>query len=292
MGDSNFSGLIRSGASHSVSVSKHTGNAKNPKNIFNSEIDEAAAKKAAPKKHHAIESNGNSQRVDAEDRATNVQYVELEETPEHLQNVGHAIDAPNLQVLDNDLDLSVNRQAIFTQSPSDNLQKFDNNSTTENVQRIGVQNIAQNRQGLINEAVAVNTQALPPDNSAFNQQFIATQTNAVNRQSLEISGPAGLNRQQMDQDNFKDHFEVLPSDTIDRTRVDVGISVSQNRMEAQKTSPAVHVKRDDPAAMVKGLLTTQQVAKQKRDAFHGRLAGIKRDVGSISLKLDAMEKSI
>ncbi len=47
MNDDDFTGIVRSGSQHSVSVSEHTGNAKTPKNIVASHEEETEARKRA-----------------------------------------------------------------------------------------------------------------------------------------------------------------------------------------------------------------------------------------------------
>ena len=229
MSGDNLSGLIRSGSSHSVSVSKHTGNAQNPKNIFHSDDEEAASEKPALKKQHVVESQANIQRVDSGESATNLQRFETDEVLENVQNVGVGIAAPNLQ-------------------------KFTNSA-----------------------------------GASLNQQVIHQVSTDANKQSVHEAGPAGVNRQPTGKENLKDHFEVLPSNTIESARVNVDNSASQDSMGTEQPSSTGKGKQDDKPAHVKASLTAQQVTQTKRDAFLGRLAGIKRDVGSISHKLDVME---
>ena len=353
MSGDNLSGLIRSGASHSVSVSKHTGNAKNPKNIFHSDDQEGAIKKAPLKKHHAVQKNTNIQRVDSGNSSSNVQRIENDQVQENIQLVGFGIAAPNFQELANGTDTSFNRQAVTNESLNDNVQKLgQDNSTanmqqvpigkgfTSNVQTIPVEGVAANQQ-VINQASAdPNKQSFLNNDSVTNNQVIAPQANGENRQpilnsissannakiaalqantnkqsvfessfaknsqtiaisvpSLNIQsapegGPMGVNRQPTEIENLNDHFEVLPSNKTDRARVDLGSSIVQFNTVAEQSSLNGNPKHEDKTVHVKAPLTAQQVTKNKRDAFLGRLAGIKRDVGSISLKLDAMEKSI
>ena len=352
MSSDNFSGLIRSGSSHSVSVSKHTGNAKNPKNIFHSDDEDEASKNASLKKHNAVESNANIQHVGSGDSATNVQRFEIDEVLENVQNVGVEIATPSLQEFVNSTGSSLNQQTVINESQSDNIQKSGEgnmaahmqqvsfgNGFTSNVQAIPAEVIAANQQVLNQASTDANKQKLPNDDSVANKQFIVSQANGENRQpildntssanNVEIAlrqaitnkqgvgessftknsqtnetiaptlnmqsayeaDPAGVNRQPTDNDNHKDHFEVLPSDHIERARVNFGSAVSQISTGAVQSSSADKGKQDDKRAHVKETLTSQQVTKNKRDAFLGRLAGIKRDVGSISLKLDAMDNS-
>jgi len=350
MSGDDFSGLIRSGSSHSVSVSKHTGNAKNPKNIFHSDDDEGVTKKAPLKKHHAVESNANIQRVESGDSATNLQRIENDQVPENVQHVGIGIAAANIQELANGTGTSLNRQVVSNESPNDNIQKLgqDNiaanmqqvptgKSLTSNIQAIPADGGAENQQLISQGSTDSNKQAFLNNDSVINKKAIALKVNDENRQpilnktssannakivaiqavankqgvdessfnknsqTIEISvpslniqsapedGPMGLNRQATDKENLKDHFEVLSTNKTERAIVDFGSSVSQRNSGEEQPASSGKAQSDDKQAHVKASLTTQQVAKNKRDAFLGRLAGIKRDVGLISHKLDVME---
>lgn len=313
MSDDNFSGLIRSGATHSVSVSKHTGNAKNPKNIFNSVVEDETLKKTAPKKHHAVESNANIQPVNSGESETNVQLFEIEEVAENVQHVGIGVTAPNLQELANSKGTPLNRQVVINESLSDNIQKLgqDNMSAnmaqvpigksfTGNVQAIPVEEVAANHQVINQAGMDTNQQTISLDVDANNQvvgqgpfnrnsQNLESFVPAVNMQSAPDDGPAGVNRQATNNKNLKDHFAVLPSSKLARARVNFGDSSSLSSGGSEQSPSKGDAKQDVKPVNLKAPSTAQQVTKNKRDAFLGRLAGIKRDVGSITLKLDAME---
>lgn len=351
MSGDKFSGLVRSGSSHSVSVSKHTGNAKNPKNIFHSNDEEGVTKEAPLKKHHAVESNADIQRVESGDLATNLQLIENDQVKENVQHIGIGNAAATLQELANATETSLNRQAVTNESLSDNIQKLGQDNIAanmqqvptgkgyaSNVQAIPVEGVAANQQVINQASTDANKQAFLHDDVDTNKQVIAPQANGGNRQpilnstssanhakiaapqavankqgvdessftknsqTIEISvpslnmqsapedGPLGVNRQLTDKENLKDHFEVLPSDKMERAQVDFGNSVSHSSSNgSEQPSSTGNIKNGDKPVDLKAPLTAQQIAKNKRNAFHGRLAGIKRDVGSISLKLDAME---
>jgi len=96
---------------------------------------------------------------------------------------------------------------------------------------------------------------------------------------------------------LEDHFEVLPSEKIERSTVDFGGSVSQSGTTLQSASKGTGKNQSVSAAPKakpkQPALTPQEAAKLKHDqfveAFHGRLAGIKHDVDSLNHKLDDFE---
>ena len=63
---------------------------------------------------------------------------------------------------------------------------------------------------------------------------------------------------------------------------------------SQEAFPKNIVKQKASAPVADSILTAEQVAKLKHDkfveAFHGRLAGIKRGVDELNGRLDVMEK--
>lgn len=102
------------------------------------------------------------------------------------------------------------------------------------------------------------------------------------------------NRQPTDKENLDDHFEVLHLESIGRAEVDFGLSASDSSAASQDTFPKIKVKQLANVPVIERPLTAQQAAKLKHDkfveAFHGRLAGIKRGVDELNGRLDFMEK--
>jgi len=348
MSSDKFSGLVRSGSSHSVSVSKHTGNAKNPKNIFHSNDEEGVTKKAPLKKHHAVESNANIQRVESGDSATNVQLIENDQVKENVQHIGIGNAEPNLQELTNDEGTYPNRQAIINESLSDNIQKLGQDKIAanmqqvptgkgyaSNVQAIPVEGNAANQQVINQTSTDANKQTFLNEDSVANNQVIESQANGENRQptlnssssannaktdalqdvankqgvgeslstknsqtikisvpSLNIQsapedGPLGVNRKPTDKENLKDHFEVLPSDKLERAQVDVSSLISRTRPGTEQPSSVMNA---DIPVSINATLAAQQVEKNKRDAYLSRLASIKQKNNSLTSKLDGIEK--
>jgi len=374
MSQDSFPGLIRSGTSHSVSVSKHSGNAKNPKNIFHSEIEDKSVKKTSLDTRQTIQTNKNIQRANSGGVATNVQGFETNEISGNQQYADDVTGLPNHQEIATGSDNSHNRQTFDDQSlnesiqmlgphgPSTNLQSIDlpiisqniqdlssadtsdhresieqskisttindflirketqdnvlqipNDGIAKNNQNIGQKNVLENMQAIGISPSAQNYQVLQEDNIGSNHQGISLQVSDENRQPIFNGAstannaklallPVGANhqgfvessfktnRQPTDNENLSDHFEVLPSDTIQRTRVELGGALSQRNSEIRNSSPVREAKKVEDPALVSVALSAQQFAKQKRDAFLGRLAGIKRDVGLVGLKLDAIKK--
>lgn len=428
MSDDSFSGLIRSGTSHSVSVSERTGNAKTPKNIVQSEADKAAAKKIEFEKQIAASNdakkalaadlaqhdenvaggvaldlniqsveasslelntqklapdkaaNQNRQSIDADASSkANIQGIKKDNVDVNLQAIGSDNIAANLQniPLANGIEKNVqgvvsdaittNKQSVGSGSISTNLQGVNSDGLNETNQNVGHGNIAANMQNIPNgKSIASNvqeipvggiaanqqkitqahstshTQSLTEDKSSPNNQGVSSRANVENHQailnavpdgndektaklttkdnsqrlgentpdrnnqpvgttaaSLNIQGaaedgPLGSNRQPIDKENLKDHYEALPSGNIERKKVEFASTSTQSSVDLQQVLSNGVVNKQGLSTSVEFPLTAQQAAKLKHDkfadTFQGRLAGIKRNNDSLHSKLDAIEK--
>jgi len=341
MSDDNFSGLIRSGKSHGVSVSEHTGNAKTVRNKVSSDEQAIEAKKNAFEKQSA-EDKANIQKAQSDDRQDEEQSLAADKSNTNRQeiNQGQGVTA-NVQgvksgnLKDNNQKIgssttAVNLQKAGTGNITTNNQAVNGGAVTSNVQGIGKGNIAtnkqaidqtssspnkqstesidndKNRQPILNSAPTTNDAKLAKLAIEDNNQGVAEQAPETNRQPLENLGPSlnmhrapkegviDANRQPTDKENLDDHFEILPSAAIERAEVDLGLSVADSNSESKEAFSKIKVKQQVSAAAKERPLTAQQAAKLKHDkyveAFHGRLAGIKRGVDALNGRLDVMEK--
>jgi hypothetical protein len=147
---------------------------------------------------------------------------------------------------------------------------------------------------------AANRQPLAasPDLEA-NRQAIDTPAPELNQQAAPEDLPAPDNRQAVDSEQLKDHFEPLPSTTQALNKVDFPTSAPDK--STAKPAPAADANRSikakpapatatSPAKRQAALSATQQAQHEKfLEAFHGRLAGIKHDVEQINDRLDVFE---
>jgi len=160
MSDDDFSGLIRSGKSHSVSVSEHTGNAKITRNKVSSDEQEIAARKAAFEKQLA------------QDKA-NIQKASLDSTQAKGQSVSTDKSNINRQEINQGLEVANNVEGIKTERLKDNNQKIDSSTTASNLQKAGNANITSNNQGVAkNKAIQDNDQKIPNVGISKNNQVV------------------------------------------------------------------------------------------------------------------------
>lgn len=145
MSKDEFSGIIRSGSSHSVSVSEHTGNAKTPKNIVRADTDGPEAKKIAfEKKKAALIEAKQTLAAAVEQHVENVAGVGSSDP--NIQNVDAGALESNKQKLGADKGTNENRQAIGADALSKaNIQGVNTASIASNLQSIGADNISANR---------------------------------------------------------------------------------------------------------------------------------------------------
>ena len=159
MNDDDFSGIVRSGSQHSVSVSEHTGNAKNPKNMVVSHEEETEARKRAfeQKALAALEADkaqtaalaAQTEQVPASDAAANanVQKVAADQAVTNRQAIPRAEGvATNVQNVATDV-LEANHQQVGADTIQDNIQSIGNNKgAAPNVQTVSADVIAANQQ--------------------------------------------------------------------------------------------------------------------------------------------------
>jgi hypothetical protein len=217
--------------------------------------------------------------------------------------------AANDQIVSNGKGISTNVQGIPVDGAVTNEQANDQPSLLHNNQSLPKDQVAPNKQSPQTVVNGKNLQPAlngePTTNDAKtqkltledNNQSLSEQAAETNRQTVKNLDPSlnmhrapkdgaiGANRQPTDKENLDDHFEVLPLEIIGQAEVDFGLSASDSSAASQDTANAPVIERP---------LTAQQVAKLKHDkyleAFHGRLAGIKRGVDALSSRLDKMEK--
>jgi len=262
--------------------------------------------------------SNNNQAVNGGVLKSNVEGIGKDNIATNKQNVGQGNISANNQKLPDDKGMSTNVQGIPVDGVVTNKQAIDQPSLSPSNQSLPKDQVALNKQvtqsaingknlqPALNGASTTNdakTQkfALEDNNQSLSEQ--AAETNRLTVKNLDPSlnmhrapkeGAIGANRQPTDKENFDDHFEVLPSETIERAEVDFGLLVTDSSAASQDTFPKIKVKQPASALAVERPLTAQQAAKLKHDkfveAFHGRLAGIKRGVDELNGKLDKMEK--
>ena len=146
MKDDDFSGLVRSGAKHSVSVSERTGNAKTPKNIVASHEEETEKRKLAFEQHEL-------DALDAEKPLTDDAEANLLAVPSagtakgNVQKVATGKGADNRQALAAKDQGAENIQALTQDNAETNRQQIGNDTASTNIQAVSTgKGIAANQQ--------------------------------------------------------------------------------------------------------------------------------------------------
>ena len=137
MNDDDFSGIVRSGSQHSVSVSEHTGNAKTPKNIVVSHEEETQARKLAfeQKALAALEAE-KALAAALSEHAEQATPKEIA-ADANVQKVNSGVSAKNLQGIPTDGALEPNVQNVSTDVIDANLQKVGTDKIQDNIQSVG-----------------------------------------------------------------------------------------------------------------------------------------------------------
>ena len=252
----------------------------------------------------------------------NVQGVPIDTVAANVQGIPTDALEDNHQALDNDA-LPANQQRIDEETVAANLQALPSKAEGSNRAALNTDAATDNTQALPHDTAANNTQPAPTlaagDNHQAageggmvpanrqglaaapaletNRQGIDTPAPELNRQAAPQDLPPPDNRQALDDEHLKDHFEALPSTATERKKVDfptsnpapsatkpASVAPAALRAKAKPTAPAT-------AAQRQAALTAAQQAQHEKflEAFHGRLAGIKHDVDQINDRLDVFE---
>ena len=260
MNDDDFSGIVRSGSQHSVSVSEHTGNAKTPKNIVVSHEEETEARKrafeekalaaldaekalaAALAEHteHVLPddtaADANIQKIAASKEAINRQDIAGDAAPKsNVQNVPtDVLEAnhqkvetdkiqDNIQSVGNSQGMDANRQGVATDVITANQQNVGGGNIAANKQNIaGEKAIEANRQGIPTDVIAPNVQDIPVGGIAANVQDISNKSLTANNQAI-TQDAQGLNRQGIDNGPAAAaNLQALPADDVAANRQSLG----------------------------------------------------------------------
>ncbi len=209
--------------------------------------------------------------------------------------------APNLQGLPADEPIT-NRQPLPDDAHANNRQSITSNTTASNEEGVAKLAIQDNKQPLPHENLTANNQAFEtPPGIAPNNQPVATEETILNRQAAPEDAVPGINRQGVDNGKIESHFEQLPSENIERKKVDFSAGTASNGATHTAVTDAKSSVAKSPAntiavAQASASEAEKQQAKLKReqinDAFHGRLAGIKNNVDALNHRLTDLEEKV
>ena len=251
-------------------------------------------------------------------RTSNLQGIGNDKIADNKQDLKQGNINAGDQKVQKGKDISTNFQDVFVDGGLTNRQAIEQSSSAFNNQSLSKVQVPSNKPSIQSLANGKNRQAIPngmpttndakTDKLDFqdNNQEVVEQVLDGNPQPIEnIDASLNLhrtpkeegvavNRQPTDKENYKDHLEVLPSKMIERAEVDFGPAALKSSSRSEVTFSKIVVKQQVVPAVMKTALTAQQAAKLKhdknREAFHGRLAGIKRGVDALNSRLDVMEK--
>ena len=262
--------------------------------------------------------SNNNQAVNGAVLKSNVEGIDKGNIATNKQNVGQGNISANDQKVPNGKGMSTNVQGIPVDGLVKNKQAIEQPSLEPNNQSLPKEQVAPNKQAtqsVVNDknlqpvlngapttndaktqklALEDNNQSLSEQAAEKNRQTVENQDPSLNMHRAPKDGAISANRHPTDKENLVDHFEVLPSEKIKRSEVDSGLSGSDSTSESKEIFQKIKVKQQVSPQAAERTLAAQQAAKLKHDkfveAFHGRLAGIKRGVDELNGRLDVMEK--
>ncbi len=280
MNDDDFSNIVRSGTEHHVSVSEHTGNAKNPKNVVTSHAEETEARRRAfeEKALAAVEAekalaaalaehtehiasdndsqNSNIQKLAASQVAANraslakegaakpnVQNVATDVLEANQQKVGTDKIQDNIQSVGNGKGVAPNVQNISTDVIAANQQSVGGGKAfAANTQTIAQDSLGINRQGLDKgPAASANLQALPKDDVAANRQSVGQEGDAKNQQGISANA-IGPNEQKLALLAAQDNKQTLEQDSFANNRQPIpqGPGITPNNQAIGAEAPSLN----------------------------------------------------
>jgi hypothetical protein len=202
MNDDEFSGFVSSGKKMRVSVSEHTGNAKNPKNIVTSHEEETLGKVRSfegkegefdPLARNVAE----EQDLRLDKYATNPsQAVQTQKPPvnkaiaENLQTVKQDSSVNNKQEVPDNLATPANKQSVVVTAAEANLQSVSSDTLKDNKQSITTDKSEDNRQAIATENLKDNLQGIPTEKFDENKQALPAST-AIDSNAQSIPSSNG-----------------------------------------------------------------------------------------------------
>ena len=265
-----------------------------------------AGEKALQANHQGIPIDtlaANQQSVADDSIATNRQSVATDGIASNMQAIDNGTTlATHVQPLTKD-DVAANRQTLGQQPPAKHVQGIPTDTATSNEQAIAKLGGQNNQQSIEQNALAPNRQPLGQTPAiAANHQTIGTDDPSLNRQAAPQDAPPSPNRQGVENGKIQSHFEPLPSETVERKKVDFPTSDNHgsnaNPTANVVTADASHKAASKLAPSPRVPMTAEELqeAKRKRekfsDEFHGRLAGIKHNVEELNERLSDFEEKV
>jgi hypothetical protein len=236
MNDDDFSGIVRSGSQHSVSVSEVTGNAKKPKNTVVSHEEETEARKRAFEEKALAALN--AEKALATALAEHTEHVASDEgmADANIQKVAASKEAANRQGIAGEHASLANVQNVATDTFQANNQKVGADKIQDNIQTVANdKGPTANVQNVSSEALAANLQSVSSGNIASNKQNVAGEkTMEANRQGIptdviapnqqNIAGEMAIdaNRQGIPTDGMTSNVQKVPVGNIADNVQDIG----------------------------------------------------------------------
>ena len=298
MNDDEFSGFVSSGKKMRVSVSEHTGNAKNPKNIVTSHEEETQEKVRSfedkegefdPLAHNtAPEQNLRLDKfVTKPVKGDKAQNAPSDKTPlENVQSVNQAPAQTNKQAISQSPADSSNKQSANTGATKDNLQSVTSNASVDNLQGIPTDTQSDNHQSISSDSLKENQQGIPTtkvedniqgiasdklqdnlqgignDRLQDNLQGIPTETFEENLQELPSTQPASSNTQSIPTGNVETNIQGIHSSPVNDNLQDIAIDRPTDNLQAIPTAQRDAVK---PATIAKDPISTNDAGIAKEN---------------------------
>ena len=254
-----------------VSVSEHTGNAKNPKNIVTSDEEETLGKVLAfegkegefdPLSHNVAEEQ--NLRLDKYETKPS-QDVKIQKAPankaavENLQTVKQEPSVNNQQEAHSNSVTPSNKQSVQATTPKTNLQSVASDTLKDNRQGTATDNLKDNLQGIPTEKFEENNQSLPASSPVDkNTQSIPSTNVDSNIQSISnpqvaSQKPEGIAKESINKndagfakeaiqtniakENIQDQDARIQKEQVKTNSAKIEVDAQTNNNQAIKSAP-------------------------------------------------------
>jgi hypothetical protein len=273
MSDDDFSGLVRSGTQHSVSVSEHTGNAKTPKNVVVSHEEETEARKRAFEQKALAALEAERALAAALDEHTDNKVSDEAHADTNIQKVAADKQAANRQSLPGEEASKPNVQSVSTDAIEANRQKVGTDKIQDNIQSLGHdKGIGANVQGVSTEAIDANRQSIPTEGISANLQNVGNGNIAANNQNLAGEAAIQTNRQGVPTDSMSANVQDIPVGHISANVQDIhSDTLPPNQQTIEQDSTGINRQGigNGPAASANLQALPQDEAGVNRQSLEG-----------------------
>ena len=220
--------------------------------------------------------------------ATNIQDIPVGSVAANVQDINGKSLSDNNQAIPQEKIAQQNQGSDLGRTNSPHLQDQPQTNTNSNRQALSQDGNTQKNASIATKASDNNDPTVAKLGVQDNKQSLDQGKLASNQQNLAPAPGITPNRQGVDNGKIQPHFEQVQTGSLARKKVD--LSTPQDN----RNHPPSLIKATGARAALNA--TEQQQAQldklHAKDAFHGRLVGIKQNVDDLNNRLTDLEEQV